>query len=255
MIQRLRQRLWRSGMPVSNWDNVSRMDAGLMRPVNRAPDAAWTLHVNLQNTCSITTRLSINHMTNQAKKDLKWKVLSSRYVYHDNWFTARRDRCEMPSGKIVDPYYVLEFPNWVNAVALTEAGEVLLIRQYRHAIGATILEIPGGCIDPEDTDPEAAMRRELLEETGYAFESIERLGDISPNPSTNDNLTYMFLARGGRKVQEQHLDPNEEIDVLPCKPEAVLKLLNENRIPQALHVTCMFYAFQKLGWLKLLLPE
>lgn len=190
-------------------------------------------------------------MENIQMKNMKWKTLSSEYLYRDDWFTARKDRCQMPSGKIVDPYYVLEFPNWVNAVALTEEGNILLIRQYRHALGETILEIPGGSIDQKDADPSEAMKRELLEETGFAFQSLVSLGEISPNPSTNSNLTYMFLATGGRKVQDQQLDPNEEIEVIQYSPGEVLELLRENKIRQSLHVTCLFYAFLQLGQIKL----
>lgn len=182
--------------------------------------------------------------------NLKWETLSSKYIYKDDWFTARRDRCRMPSGRIVDPYYTLEFPNWVNAVALTESGKILMVRQYRHALGETIIEIPGGSMDPADVDPEFAMKRELLEETGFVFENMERIGDISPNPSTNNNLTFMFLAKGGKKVAEQHLDPNEEIEIIEMRPEEVINLLQENKIRQALHTTCLFYAFLKLGWME-----
>lgn len=181
--------------------------------------------------------------------NLKWEILSSKYIYEDNWFTARRDRCRMPSGKIVDPYYVLEYPNWVNAVALTATGNILMIRQYRHALGETIIEIPGGSMDPTDESPEFAMKRELSEETGYEFESIERIGDISPNPSTNSNTTFMFIAKGGKKVTSQHLDPNEEIEVMEMKPNEVVNLLQENKIRQSLHATCLFYAFLKMGWM------
>jgi 8-oxo-dGTP pyrophosphatase MutT (NUDIX family) len=156
----------------------------------------------------------------------------------------------MPSGKIVDPYYVLEFPDWANGVALTEEGNILMIRQYRQALGETILEIPGGCIEAEDADPATAMRRELLEETGYEFTTVESLGVISPNASTNNNMTHMFLASGGKKVRGQQLDPNEEIQVLLYRPEEVLDLMKENKILQSLHVTCLFYAFLRLGWLK-----
>lgn len=181
--------------------------------------------------------------------NLKWEILSSQYIYKDGWFTARKDRCRMPSGKIVDPYYILEYPNWVNAVSLTESGNILMIRQYRHALGESIIEIPGGSMDTTDESPEFAMKRELLEETGYEFESIERIGEISPNPSTNSNITFMFIAKGGKKVAEQYLDPNEEIEVMEMKPEEVMKLLNENKIRQSLHATCLFYAFLKMGWI------
>lgn len=183
--------------------------------------------------------------------DMKWKVLDSKYLYKETWFTVRSERCKTPLGKIVDPYYVFEFPDWVNALALTETGNILLVRQYRHALGETILEIPGGCVDGTDINNEAAMRRELLEETGYTFDTVESIGEISPNPSTNTNTTYMFLARGGKKIQEQDLDPNEEIEVIEFTPEEVIKLLKENKIRQSLHATCLFYAFLQLGWLKM----
>lgn len=183
-------------------------------------------------------------------EDLDWKVLSSEYIYRDNWFTARRDRCITPGGKIVDPYYILEYPDWVNAMAIAEDGRILMIRQYRHAYGKTILEIPGGSMDPSDASAEAAMKRELLEETGYLFEDFESLGSISPNPSTNSNLTHMFIARGGKKVQEQQLDANEEIEVVPMTPEEVKNLLVGNKLVQSLHVSCLFFAFLRSGWIK-----
>lgn len=180
-------------------------------------------------------------------KDLKWKLLSSEYLYQYDWFTARRDRCMTNEGKIIDPYFVLEYPDWVNAVALTEDNKVILVRQYRHACGQTILEIPGGVLDATDASPEAGMRRELLEETGYSFKSLEYLGKISPNPSTNTNFTHMFLASGGVETHEQFLDHNEEIEVYLHTIDEVKQLLKENQILQSLHATCLFYAFAKMG--------
>ena len=118
--------------------------------------------------------------------DLKWEILSSEYLYRYDWFTARKDRCMTKEGKIIDPYFVLEYPDWVNAMALTEDNKVIIVRQYRHAYGETILEIPGGVLDSTDASPEEGMRRELLEETGYSFRVVEYLGKISSNPSTNN---------------------------------------------------------------------
>jgi 8-oxo-dGTP pyrophosphatase MutT (NUDIX family) len=93
----------------------------------------------------------------------------------------------MPDGRIVDQYYVLEYPNWVNAVALTTDNKILMVRQYRHAAGIVSLEIPGGVIDGNE-EPAAAMRRELLEETGYQFDDIELISIVYPNPSTAINM-------------------------------------------------------------------
>ncbi len=178
---------------------------------------------------------------------MKWKILSSEYLFNDLWFKVRKDKCETPLGKIVDPYYVYEFPTWVTAVALTEDGKVILEKQYRHALGEVCIEIPGGCVDDTDTNYEEAIKRELLEETGYAFSSFEYLGKTSANPSTNTNLMHMYLAKGGKKIAEQELDHNEEIIVDLVTLEELKQLVKDNKIVQAMHLTCIHYALAKLG--------
>lgn len=182
-------------------------------------------------------------------KDLSWKTLSSEYLFKDTWFTLRKDTCETHEGKIITPYYVYEFPTWVIAVALTEDGRFILERQYRHALGETNYELPGGCVDDTDPSLEAAIRRELLEETGYTFSGVEYLGKTSANPSTNNNLAHFFLATGGKLVQEQHLDFNEEIEVYLYTLDEMKQLLRENGFLQSMHVTALLYALNRLGHL------
>ena len=178
--------------------------------------------------------------------DLKWKTLSSEYLFDDLWFKVRKDICEAPSGKIINPYYVYEFPEWATAFALTEENKVIMVRQYRHPVGEVIIELPGGCVDDSDEDLQAAIARELLEETGYSFTSYESLGKISANPSTNTNWMHMFLAKGGRKVSVQKLDHNEEIIVELYSIDELKKMIRENKIMQAMHITCILYALEKL---------
>jgi ADP-ribose pyrophosphatase len=178
--------------------------------------------------------------------ELSWKTCSSEYLHKGPWATLRSDKCEMPDGRIVDQYYVLEYPNWVNAVAITEDNKVLMVRQYRHAANIVSLEIPGGVIDG-DEKPEEAMRRELLEETGYRFDDIELISTVYANPSTANNKTFCYLAKGGKKVQGQSLDEHEELVVEEYTIAEVKQLLADNKIAQALHCTGLFYAFMKLG--------
>jgi len=183
-------------------------------------------------------------------KELKWKTLSTQYLFNDRWFKVRKDVCETPSGVIVDPYYVYEFPTWVGAVPVTEEGKIIMVRQYRHALGEVCIEIPGGCVDDTDADLQFAIARELKEETGYEFSEYKYLGRISANPSTNSNLLHMFLAKGGKKTGEQQLDFNEEMEVMELSVEEVKQLLRENKIVQAMHVTCLMYAFREMGLLE-----
>jgi len=178
--------------------------------------------------------------------ELAWKILSSTYVHKAPWATLRLDRCEMPDGKIVPGYFVLEYPNWANAVAITEDNKVLIVKQYRHAAGIISTEIPGGVIDG-DEQPGDAIKRELLEETGYRFDDIELLATIYPNAATANNITYLYLAKGGKKVTTQNLDEHEELIVEELTIAEVKQLLLENKITQALHCTNLFYALLRMG--------
>ncbi|MBL7735287.1 MAG: NUDIX hydrolase [Chitinophagaceae bacterium] len=180
-------------------------------------------------------------------KSMNWKTLSSEYLYRETWFTIRKDVCEAPDGKIISPYYVYEFPTWVSALAITEQNQVVMVRQYRHGIEQTIIEIPGGCVDDTDKNFEEAIARELLEETGYAFSRYERLGKISPNPSTNNNWMHMYLATGGVRMKEQSLDHNEDIVVELISLEELEALVEENKIVQALHLSTIVYGLKKLA--------
>lgn len=178
---------------------------------------------------------------------MKWKTLTSQILFNDRWFKVRKEKCRTPGGKIVDPYYVYDFPTWVGAVPITQEGKVIMIKQYRHALGEVCIEIPGGCVDDTDKSNEDAIARELLEETGYTFSSYEYLGKISPNPSTNTNLLHMFLAKGGLKVAVQSLDENEEIEIVLLTLSELKQLLRENKIVQAMHVSCILYALERMG--------
>ena len=178
----------------------------------------------------------------------KWKVLDSKYIIQRPWATLRIDRLEMPSGHIKEEYYVLEYPTWVNMIGITEDNQILFVRQYRHGAQTIMVELPAGVVE-EGEDPEVAARRELLEETGYAFDDCEYVCELFANPATSGNLTYTYLLKGGKKVQEQELDDSEDIEVVLMDIEEAKQFLFDNKIGQALHSSALFYTFKKLGLL------
>lgn len=175
----------------------------------------------------------------------KWKKRSSRYLVREKWATLRVDTCELQDGLVKDDYYVLEYPDWVNAVAFTKEGKIILVRQYRHAADIISLEIPGGVIDEGET-PEEAIKRELFEETGYTFESCTLLATLYPNPATSTNRTFTYLLRGGIKSGEQHLDEHEILNVEEYTIEEVKQFLADNKIAQALHVAGLHYGLARI---------
>lgn len=180
---------------------------------------------------------------------LKWQRLSSRYLVKEQWATLRVDTCDLQNGVVKDDYFVLEYPNWVNAIALTTDNKIIMVRQYRHAGDIISLEIPGGVIDGTE-QPEDAIRRELLEETGYSFQTLELIATLYPNPATANNVTYTYLLKGGVKTDEQHLDEHEILNVEKYSIEEVKQLLLENKIDQSLHASALFYGLMKLEAIK-----
>lgn len=178
----------------------------------------------------------------------KWTLLESKYIIQRPWATLRVDKLQLPSGHIKDEYYVMEYPTWVNMVGITTEQEVLFVRQYRHGAERILVELPAGVVDEGETPAEAA-HRELLEETGYAFDSIELIAELYANPATSGNITYTYLLQGGKKTQDQDLDDSEDIEVVKMTIPEAKQFLLDNKVGQALHTAALFYCFAKLDLL------
>ncbi len=108
-------------------------------------------------------------------------------------------------------------------------------------------EIPGGCVDESDVNLEAAIARELLEETGYKFEKFDYLGSTSANPSTNTNMMHIFIAYDGERVAEQKLDAGEDLEVLFVTMDEFLELFRQGEFIQSMHTVAIYRALEKLG--------
>jgi len=182
-------------------------------------------------------------------RDLRWELLSSTYVYKDRWFIARADSCRLPDGRVIEPYYVLEMPNWCNVVVVTEDEKIVFVKQYRHAITTTTIELPGGVIDKGET-PEQAAIREVREETGFQVDEVEFMYKVAPNPATNSNTAYFFLGRNAKPVHALNFDPFEDIDVLIYSKEEVKQLLADNGMQHGVQIGALYEAFVRLGWLQ-----
>lgn len=181
-------------------------------------------------------------MENAVDDKRKWEILESKYIIKRPWLTARLDKVELPDGRINPEYYVLEYPDWVNVIAITCDGKFVMERQFRHAAGLTCFELPCGVMEEGETPLEAAQR-ELLEETGYGNGTWKKIMTISANPSTTTNMTHCFVATDVELVSSQHLDATEDLTVHLLDKKDVMALLHDNQIIQALMVSPLYKYF------------
>lgn len=174
-----------------------------------------------------------------------WRVLSSDYRIETPYLRLRADQVELPSGHVVDDYFVRESRGFCVVFALTADERVVLVRQYKHGIRQVVLELPAGGIDPGET-PQACVRRELAEETGYAAASFEHVRTFITDPTNSDSYFHLFLARGAALSGAQELDLTEEIDVLLAPLGEVRAMALDGRIASGSQVAAVLVALAAL---------
>lgn len=163
----------------------------------------------------------------------KWTTLEKKYLIQRPWLTARVDKVQLPNGTINPEHYVLEYPDWVNVIAITNDDKIVMVRQYRHAMDSILIELPAGKCEEGET-PLQSAQRELLEETGFGGGHWIEAMTIGQNPSICDNITHCFVAQGVQKIAEQSLDESEDIEILLMTKHEIYNMLKENRMLQAL---------------------
>ena len=163
-----------------------------------------------------------------------WKVFETSYFRP----RFRIDKCELANGNQLDAT-ILELSAWANVVALTRDGDVVLVRQYRHGVCDVLLEFPGGGVE-DGEDPAEGVRRELLEETGFAVSNVVEVGRIYPNPAFQTNTLHCFLALDAEKVSGQKLDAGEDIEVQLMPLEELIGMAKRGEFQHALMTAVLF---------------
>lgn len=175
----------------------------------------------------------------------KWKTLASKYIVNDRWLKLRADTVETPDGHTLDPFYVFEYPDWINCLVIDENNDAIMIRQYRHGAKEYVLEIIGGSAESHDADTEESIRRELKEELGYVGGSVILTGVSYANPANQNNKVYSYLAIGGQCSEAQALEPGENIHIEKVPFSKLLDVMaksGSDETFQSLNLANLFFA-------------
>jgi ADP-ribose pyrophosphatase len=162
------------------------------------------------------------NMQGVSEMDLGEKTLDSKSIFSGRIIKVRVDQVELPDGR-VSTREIVEHAPAVAVVALTEDGELLLVRQYRKPIEQHMLEIPAGLMETGETPLDSA-RRELAEETGFRADKWEKLSSFYTTPGFSDEVIHLFLA-SDLKVGATHLDEDEFVEVQKLSLPEALRLI------------------------------
>jgi len=176
---------------------------------------------------------------------MSWKVLEQTEVFAAGPLKLTTDRCELPDGRVMPRYFIMNFPDWVNILPITKDGQAVLVKQYRHASKKWHIEVPGGSMDPHRSEtPLQGARREMLEETGYDSQKIEHVSSHYPNPALQNNQMHTFVALECEKTQEQDLDEFEDLEVYFCSLEKLEEHLAAGDIDHSIMVASVVHALR-----------
>jgi len=162
-----------------------------------------------------------------------WITLDTEVLGTYPIFELSRSRLRSPMSGREHRFLRLDCPDWVNIIAVTDDGRMVLVEQYRHGTDEMTLEIPGGAVDPGE-NPATSATRELEEETGYRTSELIEIGRVDPNPAFISNRCWTFLAIGCRDDGKRNLDPSEEITVELAPLEDFGSLIDRGTITHSL---------------------
>lgn len=178
-----------------------------------------------------------------------WSVSASEYPLRDRWISVRADRCVTSSGVEVNPYYTLEYPDFVHVLAITPDQKVVLTRQYRHGFGAAIIELPGGMAEIDDISILATGLRELSEETGFTAENAVAMPALSVDPAKFRNRLHLVLAYNAVQSHTPKLDAAEDIEVMVVSVSHCLDMVRLGHFINAAHIGMLIMGLERAGLL------
>lgn len=174
---------------------------------------------------------------------MPFELLKSEVLMKGRAFAIRRDHLKTPDGRETK-LEIIEHGGSVVIVPLDENGNVLLVRQYRHATGQDLLELPAGTLD-ENEDPEACAAREIREETGMAAGKLKKLGEFYLAPGYSDEFMTVYLATE-LSANPLEADEDEFLSIESIPIAEAIRMAETGHIPDAKSLAALFLARSSL---------
>ena len=175
----------------------------------------------------------------------KWKLLSSTDISPSKWFPVENRVYELPNGSIVDDFTVTTVADVALIIAITKGKKVVLVRQYKPGVDEITIEFPAGRKEPSHTDMIETARAELEEETGIRAEKFEKFTELSGFPTKATERLYCFLTTDVEVNSTQHLDTNEQIEVLFYTPQELDDLIFSGKMIYGVNIAMWVLAKHK----------
>lgn len=171
----------------------------------------------------------------------KWQTVSEESAENHYIFNLKRVKRTSPRTGRTSDFVTLQSGDWCNILPITPEGNVVFVHQYRHGSDAVTMEIPAGMVDPHETDPLEAAKRELLEETGYASENVVKIGVVEPNPAFMNNFCHLYLALGALRIKEPELGANEDIQIEEVPLAQIDDLIMSGKVTHSLVIANLYF--------------
>ena len=173
-----------------------------------------------------------------------WEIISREEVLDSQWYRVFKESVRLPSGRVLDDYFVRDCINSVLIVPRLVDGNFLMTKQYKHGARKVVLEFPAGRID-DDEDVVSAAKRELREEAGADAIALEMGPVFFDDPTNSRGKTFIVFAEGVRQIYQQKLDENEDIQIVSITRQELQQSLLSGLLQVAASVAAGYMAVER----------
>ena len=169
-----------------------------------------------------------------------WELRNTELHADCRVYRILRENWENEQERSADDFFVMEVRDWAVTIALTDDGNVVLVRQFRFGTGDFTWELPAGVVD-EGEDPLEGGLRELYEESGYRGRAARILGVVHPNPAIQRNSCHLILVEGAQRISAGYPGPHEFFEVREVPVETLFEWARNGTITHAIVHTALFF--------------